>query len=266
MEIGNQIRLLRKEKGISQDMLAQQLGVTYQAVSKWENGSTMPDITMLPIIARYFGVSIDYLLEFSLYNADEPVGELCGRAFALQEEAPAQAEEILREGLRRFPNNEIILDHLVYVLKDQGKLDETVLLCRQLIDSTRDDEIKYDAYFILLDAYRQQGNLALLREELKAIPELYFTKLELKATLLDGKEAYEAALDQKNQSLSMALEMLLVIIRYLQAQGNHPAASQQLELAKRVYQLLTEDTVKPQRSLFDLEKLKQEIDEAEAAI
>lgn len=59
MEIGTRIRLLRKEKGISQDALARQLGVTYQAVSKWENGSTMPDITMLPIIARFFTVSID---------------------------------------------------------------------------------------------------------------------------------------------------------------------------------------------------------------
>ena len=55
MKIGAQIRLLRKEKGISQDVLAQQLGITCQAVSKWENGSTMPDITMLPMIARYFG-------------------------------------------------------------------------------------------------------------------------------------------------------------------------------------------------------------------
>lgn len=266
MEIGTRIRLLRKEKGISQDALAQQLGVTYQAVSKWENGSTMPDITMLPIIARYFNVSIDYLLDFNLHNAGEQVEDLCGRAFALRKEAPDQAEEILREGLRRFPNNEIILDHLVYVLKDQEKLDETVLLCRQLIDSTRDDEIKYDAYFILLDAYKQQGNLALLREELNAVPELYFTKLELKATLLDGQEAYEAALDQKGQSLGMALEMLLVIVRHLLAERNLPAARQQLEMAKKVYQLLCEDTIQFRGSLFDLEQLKREIDAAEEAV
>ena len=186
----------------------------------------MPDITMLPIIARFFTVSIDYLLDFNLHNVDEQVEDLCGQAFALRKEAPAQAEEILREGLRRFPNNEIILDHLVYVLKDQGKLDETVLLCRQLIDSTRDDEIKYDAYFILLDA----------------------------------QEAYEAALDQKGQSLGMALEMLLVIVRHLLSERNLPAARQQLEMAKKVYQLLREDTLQFRGSLFDLEQLKREID------
>lgn len=107
--------------------------------------------------------------------------------------------------------------------------------------------------------HKQQGNLALLREELNAVPELYFTKLELKATLLDGQEAYEAALDQKGQSLGMALEMLL-IVRHLLSERNLPAARQQPEMAKKVYQLLREDTVQFRGSLFDLEQLKREID------
>lgn len=226
MKIGTQIRLLRKEKGVSQDALAQQLGITCQAVSKWENGSTMPDITMLPVIARYFGVSVDYLLDYDLHNADEEIRSLCKRAFAVRGERPAEAESILREGLRRYPNDEIILNHLVYVLDEQGKQ-------------------------------------ALLREELNAIPELYFTKLELKATLLDGDEAYEAALDQKGQSLGLAIEMLLVIVRQLHAQGNGAAARQQLEMAKKIHALLHSDTVRPQNELFDLAQLKSEIEAAE---
>lgn len=171
----------------------------------------------------------------------------------------------MREGLRRYPNDEIILNHLVYVLDEQGKLDETVLLCKELINSTRDDEVKYDAYRILLDAYRQQGKQALLREELNAIPELYFTKLELKATLLDGDEAYEAALDQKGQSLGLTIEMLLVIVRQLHALGNDAVARQQLEMAKQIFNLAYEDNVKPKEALFVLEQLKDEIIEAEQA-
>lgn len=55
-----QLQKLRKEKGITQDILASHLGVSPQAVSKWENGS-YPDGDLLPQIADFFGVSIDYL-------------------------------------------------------------------------------------------------------------------------------------------------------------------------------------------------------------
>lgn len=58
----------------------------------------------------------------------------------------------------------------------------------------------------------------------------------------------------------MALEMLLVIVRHLLSERNLPAARQQLEMAKKVYQLLREDTVQFRGSLFDLEQLKREID------
>ncbi|QHQ63157.1 helix-turn-helix domain-containing protein [Anaerocolumna sedimenticola] len=53
---------LRKEKGIGQQALADVLGVSYQSVSKWETGITMPDITLLPVIAEYFNISVDELL------------------------------------------------------------------------------------------------------------------------------------------------------------------------------------------------------------
>lgn len=56
--ISEKIYDLRKERGITQDALAAALGVTYQAVSKWENALACPDVTMLPKIAEYFGISI----------------------------------------------------------------------------------------------------------------------------------------------------------------------------------------------------------------
>ena len=51
----------RKKNGLSQDELAQKLGVTFQAVSKWENAKAAPDITFLPIMADIFGCYIDEL-------------------------------------------------------------------------------------------------------------------------------------------------------------------------------------------------------------
>ncbi len=59
--IGNRIHTLRKEQGLTQDQLADKLAITYQAVSKWENGVACPDIMMIPQIADIFHVSIDSL-------------------------------------------------------------------------------------------------------------------------------------------------------------------------------------------------------------
>lgn len=56
--ISEKILGLRRERGITQDALAAALGVTYQAVSKWENALACPDVTMLPKIAEYFGISM----------------------------------------------------------------------------------------------------------------------------------------------------------------------------------------------------------------
>ena len=61
IKIGENIRALRKEKKIGQEALAGALGVTVQAVSKWETSGSMPDITLLPEIADYFGVTIEEL-------------------------------------------------------------------------------------------------------------------------------------------------------------------------------------------------------------
>lgn len=62
MEIGARIEKLRRKSGMTQQALAEKLGVTDKAVSKWENGSGYPDITVLPKISALFGVTVDYLM------------------------------------------------------------------------------------------------------------------------------------------------------------------------------------------------------------
>lgn len=62
LKLNEQITFLRKEKGVTQEELANVLGVTNQAVSKWESAQCCPDIQLLPELADYFGVSIDELM------------------------------------------------------------------------------------------------------------------------------------------------------------------------------------------------------------
>jgi transcriptional regulator with XRE-family HTH domain len=64
MNIGLQIKTLRGEKRVTQEALAEALGISAQAVSKWETEASLPDITLLPQLAAYFGVAIDELFDF----------------------------------------------------------------------------------------------------------------------------------------------------------------------------------------------------------
>lgn len=66
MNIGSQIKSMRLRRGATQEALARHLGVTAQAVSKWENGTAAPDISLLPELSAYFGVSIDELLLYPM--------------------------------------------------------------------------------------------------------------------------------------------------------------------------------------------------------
>ena len=56
------LKKLRSQKGLTQEALAEEMGVSVQAVSKWENGLSCPDIAALPGLAEFFGVTVDYLL------------------------------------------------------------------------------------------------------------------------------------------------------------------------------------------------------------
>lgn len=61
-DIGRRIQALRKERGMTQEMLAEKIGVSAQAVSKWENGYSCPDISVLPTLAAVLGITVDELL------------------------------------------------------------------------------------------------------------------------------------------------------------------------------------------------------------
>lgn len=74
IKISEQIAFLRKQKGLTQEELAGELGVTNQAVSKWESAQCCPDIQLLPDIAKVFDVSVDELLG---YKTTDGLGDIC---------------------------------------------------------------------------------------------------------------------------------------------------------------------------------------------
>ena len=74
-KINLQLAYLRKKKGITQQALAEVIGTSYQNISKWENGTTMPDLTILPVLSEFFGVTTDQLLGLAAIQEDDYLEE-----------------------------------------------------------------------------------------------------------------------------------------------------------------------------------------------
>ncbi len=220
LKIGEKIKLLRKQKNISQEVLAQYLGVSFQSVSKWENETTMPDITLVPAIASFFGVSTDELFDFNLMEIEQKVTQICKEAYEYRKSDPLKSETILREGLKKFPGNDILLNNLLYTMRSPERAAEVINLCKSLVESTKLDDVKYDALRILAETYHEQGEYELTRITLEKIPEIYFTKLELQAELLDGEEKLRAGNAQLGISLDSAAEMSELLASNYEATGD----------------------------------------------
>lgn len=114
MNIGLNIYTLRKEKKITQAQFAEKIGVSVQAVSKWENNQCAPDVSLFPVIAEYFGVSIDRLFGYSVNSYTSEVEAIMKAA---DDSMNTYKEiEIISEGLKKYPNSPDLKIYLAFSL------------------------------------------------------------------------------------------------------------------------------------------------------
>lgn len=115
--IGEVIYRLRKEKSITQEQLANFIGVSTAAVSKWESGASYPDITLLPVLATFFNVTIDKLLNFKIDISKEEVMKLfkeCEAAFSSNENFNA-AVELSEDYMKKYPSSYLLKFRIAYL-------------------------------------------------------------------------------------------------------------------------------------------------------
>lgn len=105
MEIGKQIKALRLAKSVKQEELAEYLGVSFQAVSKWETESSVPDIALLPDIAAFFGVTIDELFQVPNETEFERIENMVWQERRIQPETFDHAVKFLEGVLKNEPRN-----------------------------------------------------------------------------------------------------------------------------------------------------------------
>ena len=110
-------------------------------------------------------------------------------------------------------------------------------LCKAILESTRCDEVKYDVLRILAETYHEMGQQNLVKPTLEQIPELYFTKLELAAKLLDGADAMKAAAAQACISRDDLIDMLSRMSQLFRMEGDAAQAVLYGDLTRKVYTL-----------------------------
>ena len=129
IKLSTKIKELRLRDGRTQEELAESVGVTAQAVSRWENEACYPDMELIPSIANYFHVSIDELFGYD-NDRERKIDEIIKRSEELhrvdwgEDIGIDECIAFLRDGLIEFPGNERIMFRLAVVLRDAGYVRE----------------------------------------------------------------------------------------------------------------------------------------------
>lgn len=123
MEIGNKIKVLRRKAGITQEELGSRLNVSAQSVSKWETGTAMPDITLLPLLSREFGVSIDELFDLTHAEKLQRIENRMEQEEELPPDIFREYEEYLRNELNSGNDRAHVLSLLAHLYHHRMEAD-----------------------------------------------------------------------------------------------------------------------------------------------
>lgn len=200
MNFGSNLRKLRKEKNLTQEALAECLNVSAQTVSKWENGASMPDISLLPLLADYFQVSVDSLLMHDAAQRLQDVRNLGKEIRTLVDAGKAQeAYTRLKSSMNQWKLS-VSVNHLMswaaqqYAQECTGAerirlLEEAIFWADKTIfldcgETGRTVQAKMAKCYCLLDLDRRQE----ARDIAESLPSLYSSREIVLARITSGGE------------------------------------------------------------------------------
>ncbi len=151
LSIGKNIKNFRLERELTQERVAEAIGVSFQTISKWEREESYPDITLLPSIASYFGVSCDELLGVDTEQKEEKIQQYINLYNDLRLKDSPYVFEQMSQAIKEFPGEFRLLarylDMLIFIksAKDcdsEEILDEVEKLYNRLLNGCTDDKIR----------------------------------------------------------------------------------------------------------------------------
>ena len=195
------LRNLRQQKNVTQEALATHLGITPQSVGKWERGEGFPDITLLPAIALYFGVTVDELLSVDKARIEEKIK-------AYQEESrrywhtgeTAKDLELWERAYREFPNDCRVMEGLMSALNREARWPcpkedaaRIFALGERILAESTDSELRENAVQRLCYTYDSIGDKENALKYAKMGGSMYITRDDLSAFVMDGEEGVRAS-------------------------------------------------------------------------
>ena len=209
LKIGENLRRLRLGKGLTQEQAAEAFGVSAQAVSRWENDSAYPDVTLLPGIAMFYGVSIDEFVGMDDIRRREKLHEVLSEIYDLAGEGRMEeATAKIRSALRFFPNDSGLLMALGETLahrQDDAAVSEAVSAAERVLESgdvTMKARCTTTVNLVFLYLRRREPEKA--GELLRSLPHVWESREMLAPELFEGEE-YEQGL---REAITKALVFL----------------------------------------------------------
>ena len=213
LTIGRKLRNLRRERELTQEEVAAHLGISFQAISKWERGEGYPDITMLPVLANYFGVTTDSLLGMDEAEAQRRYDDI-NREWREEHETAKKYEnteperaaeghrhnaERMRGALKDFPNDPLMLVqlstslHRLSRVADDGReyLRQAVEMEAHILRYCDDCEVRGATMYNICFGYQKLGELDRAVEQAKKLPNLYKARENALVYFLKGTERRE---------------------------------------------------------------------------
>lgn len=223
IKIGDRIKELRKRDGRTQEELAANLGVTSQAVSRWEASGGYPDMEIIPSIASYFGVSIDALFGYDGIDRKKRIDSILSEVEEMKNRCAPSPEitAVLRNAVSEFPGEERILFELANSLYKQGWSDrgargyttnedeyshndgewnkdnpfwqESINISTNLLETSRDSNILMISRQNLVYLYRNIGQYNKAVEFAEAFPDICISKQIMLYHGTDGEQSCKYA-------------------------------------------------------------------------